>query len=665
MKADFGYAEEEKLGKPYDLKLLGRLYPFARPHRKFFLLAVVMVMAITVLELVIPYITKLAVDRYIVPQTVGHRAEPEGERRDTARFLTVDMGRREAAEIVRKYPEHFEIEEETARIPYTELAKLDRRDLSRLRSGDLSGIARLALFLLAVIALSFIFNFIQVMLMEYAGQMLMHDLRMKLYSHIQSLPVSFFNRNPVGRLVTRVTNDIQNMYELFTSVLTFIFKDFFLLLGIAVLLMGIDLKLALVSFSVLPFVLWASFIFADRAREAFRILRVKAAELNTRFSETIGGIKVLQLFRQEGNNYERFRRVNHENYQAGMRQIQVFAVFMPIIELLASVAIAIVIYFGGRGVLSRSISLGDLVAFISYMRMFFRPIRDLAEKYNIMQNAMASAERIFLIFDTPGAIREGSAETPDPAFFEKIRTVSFENVRFGYTEGEMVLNEVSFQVPAGSAVAVVGPTGAGKTSLINLLLRFHDPCGGSVKINGRDVREWPLHQLRSKMALVTQDPYLFSGTVRENIFQGMENPSDRQIEAVLAASNCASFLDRLPEGLSTVLTEGGGAISSGERQLLSIARAFARDPDLIILDEATSYIDSQTEARIQEALWNLMRDRTAILVAHRLSTARGAGRILVLHRGRIIESGDHESLMNRQGFYFRLNQLQIQNPAVG
>jgi ATP-binding cassette subfamily B protein len=443
---------------------------------------------------------------------------------------------------------------------------------------------------------------------------------------------------------------------MFTSVITFVFKDLFLLVGIAAVLLSIDWKLALVSFTVIPFVLWAAFVFAHHARDAFRTLKIKLAEINTRFSETIGGVKVIQAFGQEKRNYRRFKTLNHENYEAGMRQIHVFAIFMPVIELLGSIAIAIVIFYGGGGVLGGGITLGALVAFISYMKMFFRPIRDIAEKYNIMQNAMASAERIFLILDSRDRI---SSPPTDKAVAppSRIDSLAFEGVSFEYLSGESVLKEISFSVRAGESVAVVGPTGAGKTSLINLITRFYDPRDGRVLINGQDIRHMELSALRSRIALVTQDPFLFSGTVRANI-QPVEAPlSDADMASVLGAANCEALVDRLPKGLDTELSEGGASISSGERQLLSIARAFARDPDLILLDEATSYIDSETEYHIQEALWNLMRDRTAILVAHRLSTARQADRILVIHRGRIIESGSHDALMAAGGFYCRLHQL--------
>ena len=334
---------------------------------------------------------------------------------------------------------------------------------------------------------------------------------------------------------------------------------------------------------------------------------------------------------------------------------------MPLIEILGVVAVALVIWYGGGRVLAGSLSLGALVAFISYIRMFFRPIRDLAEKYNILQNAMASAERIFLILDSEDRLQWPAAKgSADDSALERIQTIEFKNVGFSYIDGEPILKDIKFSIKAGETVAIVGPTGAGKTTLINLIPRFYDPTAGRVLINNRDIRELDASVFRSKIALVMQDPFLFSGTIRENIFQGNHHQIRDKEESILEASNCKPLIDRLEKGLDTTLAEGGASISSGERQLISIARAFARNPQLILFDEATSYIDSPTELRIQQALEKLMYNRTSLVVAHRLSTVRNADRIIVLNRGRIIETGHHTDLMHQKGFYFRLHQLQLQ-----
>jgi len=653
MRFDYGYFEEKKLGKPYDLKLLRRLVPFARPYGRLFAAAIVLVVLITLLDLALPYVTKIAIDRYIVPPVAGRGPD---EKREKVRTYHVDLSRPKTAKVVEKHPDLFTVEDGRATIRFESLSTLTSKELAALRSRDYSGIAYAAAVLLVMVVANFALNFLQVMILEYGGQRILHDLRMALFSHIQDLSVSFFNRNPVGRLVTRITNDVQNMHELFTSVVVFVFKDLFLLVGIAVVMLGLDVKLALITFTVLPFVMVASFKFSSMARNVFRILRIRLAEINTRFSETIGGIAVIQIFGQQGENRRRFEKLNHDNFLAGMEQIRIFAVFMPVIEVLGAAAVAVVIYAGGRGVLAESVTLGSLVAFISYMRMFFRPIRDIAEKYNVMQNAMASAERIFLLLDTEERLPEPAPDTTPGDF--QIGRIDVEEVGFAYVGGEPVLTDVSFFVDAGETVAVVGPTGSGKTTMMHLLARFYDPRQGKIRVGRRDLSKISVRRYRSRIALVTQDPFLFSASIRENIALGGNELPPGRLEEIVSAAQCRRLVDQLPDGLDTILTEGGGSISSGERQLLSIARAFARDPELILLDEATSYIDSETEQRVQAALANLMRGRTAVVIAHRLSTARTADRILVMHKGKIIESGSHEALMARRGFYCRLHQVQ-------
>jgi ATP-binding cassette subfamily B protein len=663
MRPETDYFEETRLGKPYDGKLLRRLYPFARPHRALLFGSIGLVVFITLLELALPYLTKLAIDRYIVPaaQPADGQTAPGGTAAE--RRLPVDLSDPAAADVLRRHPHLAAVEGATAQVPFGSLADLDREELRQLRRADLAGLMWVAGAFMILVLLDFALNFAQSVIMEITGQRIMHDLRLRLYTHVQDLALEFFSRNPVGRLVTRVTSDVQNMYELFTAFVSFVFKDMALLAGIAAVMTVLNWRLALVAFAVLPVVMIASIRFSRRARSIFRTLRVQVAEINTRFAETIGGMRVIQLFAREAANSRRFGRLNHENYLTGMEQIRVLAVFMPLIEVIALTAGALIIWFGGGRVMDESLTLGALVAFLSYIRMFFRPIRDLAEKYNILQNAMASAERIFLVLDTSERLAPPADGTPGGGEgLEVIDTLRFEDVDFGYTRDETVLKKVAFEVRRGETVAVVGPTGAGKTSLINLIPRLYDPTSGRVLINGRDLRDIPSGVFRDRMALVMQDPFLFSGSIRENIFGGTGGLTRAQEAGVLAASNLDRLVARLPEGLDTLLGEGGGLISSGERQLIAIARAFARNPQLILFDEATSYIDSQTELWIQEALQRLMRHRTALVVAHRLSTVRGADRILVMNRGRIIESGTHPELMQQRGFYYRLHQV-LPDPA--
>jgi ATP-binding cassette subfamily B protein len=414
------------------------------------------------------------------------------------------------------------------------------------------------------------------------------------------------------------------------------------------------------------------------ARDVFRELRVKIAQINTRLQESIDGIRIIQLFLQEANNYERFRKLNHENYLLGMRQITIFAVFMPAIEVLSSVTTALVIWYGGVRVLGESLSLGVLVAFISYMRMFFRPIRDIAEKYNIMQSAMASSERIFLLLDCqeripepdlPTLMPEKTAASPgrrplvlssddELLLPNKGDTVSFDNVWFSYQGDSWVLEDVSFTVQRGETVAIVGATGAGKSTLIHLLERFYDPNRGAISVGGRDVRQIPKALLRARMALITQDVFLFADTIRDNIALGNPPASRERLQEIVAGCNLERLIQGLPQGLDTVLTEGGRTLSSGERQLVAFGRALARGPEILILDEATSSVDTETEQLIQEATVRLMQKRTAIVVAHRLSTIRHADRIIVLHRGRVVEEGSHEELMTIEGLYYQLYRWQ-------
>ncbi|MFW6429065.1 MAG: ABC transporter ATP-binding protein [Desulfosalsimonas sp.] len=585
---------EKELGKTADTGLLRRIYPFVAPYKLLMLVALLLMAAATFLELAVPYVTKEAIDNYIVPEQGGP---------------------------------------------------------------DIEGLNLTAIVLLVIILLNLVIGFVHVLLMEYTAQNIMHDLRLALFSHIQRLSPRFFNRNPVGRLVTRVTNDIQNMHEMFTSVIIFVLKDLFLLAGITAVLFAIDWQLSLAVYAIFPFVFYSGFKFAGTARQAFRTLRIKAAEINTRFAETIGGVGIIQLFGQEKNNYENFRKINHENFLAGMKQITVFALFMPFIELMSSVGLAIVIFAGGSGILAGRISLGELVVFISYIRMFFRPIRDIAEKYNITQNALSSAERIFLILDEDDRLPEPPPESAE-AVPERLREISAQNVWFGYTPEEPVLKGIDFSLPAGQTMAVVGPTGAGKTSLINLLVRFYDPDSGAILANGTDIRSFRSAQLRSKIALVSQEPFLFSGSIFHNIFGENGTPDPETVERVLKQSRTDTITERLPQGVYTKLSGQGASLSSGQRQLISIARALAADPEVIIFDEATSYIDSETEASIQEALATLMARRTAIVIAHRLSTARNANHILVMNHGRIIESGSHIRLMEKQGFYRHLVEIR-------
>lgn len=639
-------SEEKLLQKDDDMGLLRRLFPFMRPHLLLFSLALLLVFGLTVLDLAIPWITRQAVDRYIMPE-----ASPGSDR------LAVDPDHPLVAVFLEDFPEALDTDAAGSYIHRSFLGAADEETRSALRRSDREGVLFMALALLAVALTHGSLGFVHTLLLELGGQRIIYDIRLAIFTHMRSLPLAYFQENPLGRMVTRVTGDVENLSEMFTSVVTFVFKDLVLLFGIVIMLFLLDVRLASVTLSVLPFVVLTAVFFAKNSRQAFRDLRVRIAEITSRFSETIGGMTVIRLFSREGETEQGFSTVSQKHYEAGMRQVKIFAVFMPAMEILSSVGLALVLYYGGLRVLAEGISLGVLVAYIAYLRMFFRPVRDIAEKYNTLQNAFSSAERLFQILDEarePKGVQEG--QHPGP-----MEDLVFSDVSFGYERDVPILKHLNFTVKRGETLAIVGPTGAGKTSLVSLLVRFWDPQEGCIRVNGVDLRERCLEGWRSRLAMVMQDPFLFAGTLRENLQTGVRPLSDGVLETLLRDAGCGLLLSRLSQGLDTRLEEDGKPLSSGERQLVSIARAFARNPDLLILDEATSYVDSLSEAVVQAALSRLMEGRTTFLIAHRLSTARHADRILVLRKGEIVEMGNHESLLAARGLYWRMQQLE----AVG
>jgi ABC-type multidrug transport system fused ATPase/permease subunit len=535
---------------------------------------------------------------------------------------------------------------------------LKKEDLLILRGKDVEGISSIAFLIVFILIVHFGLNFFQVYAMEVAGQKMMHDLRMKVFSHLQNLSFSFFDKNPVGRLVTRLTNDIQNVHEMFTSVLIYLFKDILLLVGIIILLLQLNREFALVSFSLIPLIFITALFFSHRTRDVFREIRSKIAQMNAFLQENFSGIKVVQIFRREEENGRRFQKINEGHYLANMRQISIYALFVPMIEFLGSGAIGLLLWYGGGKVIQETITLGVLVAYLSYIRMFFQPIRDLSEKYNILQSAMASLERIFSLLDQDAKISEPLSTKKG----EIKGNIEFRDVSFSYNVEEKVLKEISFSVREGETVAIVGATGAGKTSLLHLLERFYEVNEGHILLDGIDIRERDVSHLRSQIGLVMQDTFLFAGDVEENIRLGDRKIDEGRVREVARVANAEKFIQKLPNGYQTKVGEGGETLSAGERQLLAFARALYVEPKILILDEATSHVDPETERLIQEGLARLLKGRTAIVIAHRLSTIQHADRIVVLHKGRVREIGTHAELVARKGLYFRLYQLQYGKP---
>jgi ATP-binding cassette subfamily B multidrug efflux pump len=702
MHTDFGYMEEGKLGKPYDLKLMARLGTFIQPHWPLMALSLLFVLIMAFLDLLIPYLTKEAIDRYIVPSArevvLRGNKSPEEERfldrygkgliprEEKGRFLLPpnvqrSMDPKEIALfqksgllsekkyyifIPQKPKEKILLEKYSSFeksgpywfISFDRIKEFKGEDLLTLRGRDVEGVLRISLLVVFILVANFGLNFLQVYAMELAGQRMMHGLRMKVFSHLQNLSISFFDKNPVGRLVTRLTNDIQNVHEMFTSILINLFKDILLLVGIIFLLLYLNRELALVSFSILPLIFITTLFFSRQARDVFRQIRLKIAQMNAFLQENLSGIKVVQLFQREKENARRFQQINEGHYLANMKQIKIYALFVPLTEILSSGAIGLVLWYGGGKVIQELISIGALVAFLSYIRMFFQPIRDLSEKYNILQSAMASLERIFSLLDR----HEKISEPLFPKKGEIKGNIEYHGVSFSYDGEEKVLKEVSFSVHEGETIAIVGATGAGKTSLLNLLERFYEVKEGVILLDGIDIRERDVSHLRSHIGLVMQDTFLFSGDVEENICLRDRTMDGERVREVARVVNAEKMIQRLPNGYHTLIGEGGETLSSGEKQLLAFARALYIDPKILILDEATSHVDPETERLIQEGLARLLKGRTAIVIAHRLSTIQHADQIVVLHKGRVREIGTHAELMARRGLYFRLYQLQYGNP---
>jgi ATP-binding cassette subfamily B protein len=529
---------------------------------------------------------------------------------------------------------------------------------------DLSGLGAVAAAYLVVLLISFALEYVQTWTMQMTGQRIMFDLRMEIFRHLQRLDLKFYDRNPVGRLMTRVTTDVDALNELFTAGVVSVFGDVFTLVGIMAVLVWMDWRLALVAFSVLPLILLITQWFRRNVRESYRSVRTWIARINAFLQERITGMATVQLFRREQRDFEAFEEIDRAHRNANLQSIFFYAVFYPAIELVSALAAALIIWRGGAWVLQDALTIGSLVAFFQYSQRFFRPIMDLSEKFNVLQGAMASSERIFGVLDTPVEIEPGASGDRRASQYPGPGLIRFEHVTFAYLPGQPVLKDVSFEVRPGQRVAIVGATGSGKTTIINLLLRFYDVQQGRITVDGMDVRQMDLAALRSIFGLVLQDVHLFAGTIATNVRLGDEAIADAEVRRALDAVHASSFVDRLPQGASSPVAERGATLSVGQKQLLSFARALAFDPRILILDEATASVDPETEAQIRRAIGAVMRGRTAILIAHRLATIQDVDRVLVFHKGELREEGTLESLLAQDGIFRRLYRLQMEEPAA-
>lgn len=595
--------DEDQLTRKLDSQILRRLLAYARPHAGSLALCLLLVGLSSLAGLALPYLVKIAIDDILTPAMA---LAPE------------------------------------------------------LRGAYAPRLLWLAVGFLAVLAGRFVITYGEALLLQRTGQAIIKTIRQEVFDHLQTMSLGYFDRHPAGRLVTRVTNDTEALNEMYTSVLVNLFKDLVLIGGVMVVMLKLHVGLALVAFSMLPLVTLAAWIFRVRARVAFREVRTLLARINAFIAENLNGMRVVQLFNREAKQLQEFREVNQAHYRAGMSQLVLYSFFRPVLDLLAMTALALVLWYGGNQVLDAGLSVGVLYLFTSYVRGMFNPINELAEKFNILQAAMASAERIFQLLDTPPGIQD-APQPVRPA--DLVGGVAFENVRFAYQGSNWVLHDVSFTVDPGQTVAFVGHTGAGKSSILNLVTRFYDVQEGRVLIDGIDVRMLPQQLLRERVSIVQQDVFLFTGTIRDNLKLGRPL-SDAAVEAAARLVGAHDFIMRLPQGYETPVAERGATLSLGERQLIAFARALATDPAILILDEATAHIDSESERIIQEALRTVSQNRTTLIVAHRLSTIQHADQILVLQAGRIRERGTHAELLKQGGLYQSLWRIQQAERAM-
>lgn len=690
------YHEEEVIGKAYDSRLMKRLLTYARPYWKNMLLAVLMLAVITGAELARPYITKIAIDDHMLGITKPMQAfEPGSEPEEGILFEDRVFVRREFNEdpisgvplyqmlqyekrfylvnniAINPDTEEFEIiqTEQGDRLKHNDVTYparlMEPSEVAQFRADDNRSLVRLAVIFFVIALIAFVFNYAQVYLLQYTSQKIIHNMRRQIFTHLQGMSLSFFDKNPVGRLVTRVTNDTDTLNEMYGSVLVNLFRDLFTIFGVIVIMFRLDFKLALISLSTLPLIILAAAIFRRYAREAYRNVRTALARINSAMSENIMGMRIVQIFRQEGKKHREFDGINKLYYDASMQELKVFAIFRPLMDLMFSLAVALLIWFGGRQILAGVVSFGLVMAFINYMNQFFHPIMELTEKYNILQSAMASSERIFMLLDTEPGAEESIHVQVEAVGQPKFKGhIEFNNVWFAYNNEDWVLRDVSFEIRPGETAAFVGATGAGKTSIISLMSRLYEIQKGEILIDGVNIKDYNLAQLRRNIGVVLQDVFMFTGDIKTNIRLNNNDISDEKVREVARYVNADKFIEQMPAQYDEPVVERGTTLSAGQRQLLAFARALAFDPSILVLDEATANIDTETEVLIQDALYRLIKDRTTIVVAHRLSTIQHSDKIIVLHKGKIREMGTHQELLVRRGLYYDLYRLQYKDQLI-
>jgi len=593
---NFGYHEEGPPRSIGDFRLWRKISTFCTPYRYQLSFALFLSLLVTGTTLALPYLMQSGIDNYITNQTIS----------------------------------------------------------SELR---LSGLTYTAIWYGSFIAILFLASFCQIMTLEWIGQSIMHIIRQKLFLHLLGLDMVFFNTHPTGRLVTRLTNDIQNMHEMFTSVIVTLFNDILRLTGILILLFWINPKLAAAMTVFMPLSLLITILFARLARERFRAIRTQLARLNSFLAEVISGISILQIFGREEFYRRTFGQLSEGYLQRTLQQIKLFGTFMPLTEFMSSAAVALILWYGGGEIIQNKLTLGEFVAFLSYMRLFFQPLRELSQKYSIVQSAMASAERIFQLLETRNTI----TLNPNPVKLKKLKgKLQFTNVSFSYDKNTPLIEDISFTLPAGKTVALVGTTGSGKTTLVSLLLRFYDPQRGNITIDGIDITDLDLKELRTIVGVILQDVFILQDTLFANIV--LDTGCTREtVEEILQQTGMKRFVDKMNQGLDTLIGEGGQELSTGEKQLLAFARVLCRAPEILILDEATAAIDTESENILEEAIAGSFSSRTSLIIAHRLSTIRRADKIMVMNQGKIVEQGSHDTLLQENGHYAKLVAMDMEN----